>query len=155
MTATAAVAVLLASAPAAATDRPISLAAAEQPRGRPRIILDRLEFPRDLPEAAHLERHLKQVLRREARRADWGAGRENRIEYRFMVKALSVQHQGDVLTVSCSAAGRLPNDKLAKSSIRFGGKPAERRKLLERVLEIVARGVVTRLAEIERIRRGG
>ena len=58
-------------------------AANGQPRGRPRVVLDRLDFPRQLPEGAHLERHLKQVLRREARRADWGAGRNNRIEYRF------------------------------------------------------------------------
>ena len=50
--------------------------------------LDRLEFPKDLLGAAGFEKHLRRVLKREAYRADWGAGSSNRIEYRLVVEEL-------------------------------------------------------------------
>jgi hypothetical protein len=122
--------------------------------GRPKVVLDRLEFPKTLPDASHFERHLRQVLRREARRAEWGAGQGSRIEFRYAVTTLEVSEQGGVLRVRCAAVGKLPGNKSAKSSLSFGGDPRKRREAIQRVLEIVARGVITRLAEIERIRRG-
>lgn len=98
-------------------------------------------------------RHLKSVLRREARRADWGAGRNNRIPLRFTVEKLSLVPKGNALEVVCSARGELPGGRRARSRLVFGGDPKKARKLVERVLEIVARGVVGRLAEMERERR--
>ncbi|HVJ19901.1 MAG TPA: hypothetical protein VM686_31015 [Polyangiaceae bacterium] len=129
--------------------------AAAGPRGRPRVSLDSLVFPTGLQRAGELERHLKHVLRREARRADWGAGAHAKIEYRFIVEELSVTVDGSVLRVRCTALGRLPKGKSARSRIEYGGSPARRTEEIKKVLEIVARGVITRLAELERHRRLG
>jgi hypothetical protein len=110
-----------------------------------------------LPEsrfASEYERHLRQVLRREARRADWGAGEGHRIEYRFSVDKLELSHEGYVLKVHCSATGKLPKGKAARSRLTYGGDPQKPREVISRVLEIVARGVITRLSELERARRG-
>lgn len=123
-------------------------------RGRPEVKLDRLDFPNDVRGAHYFKKRLRRILRREARRADWGAGRGSTIEYRFAVSELSIERAGDVLRVRCSAVGRLPKGKSAKSQLSFGGDPNKRNKVVERVLEIVARGVITRLAELERVRRG-
>ncbi|NLE88124.1 MAG: hypothetical protein GX607_17200 [Myxococcales bacterium] len=137
-----------------AGQEPTPLTTADKtPRGTPRIHLDRLDFP-DVPGAAGYKKHLLKVLHKEARRARWGAGRDNRIEYRFEVTELSVRVEGDVLRVSCSAVGRLPGRQTARSRLTFGGDPAQRTQVVHQVLEIVARGVLTRLSELERQRRG-
>ena len=120
---------------------------------RPKVKLDRLALPADLPFAKEYESHLRGTLRREARRADWGAGAGSKISYRFFVEQLELREEAGVLHVTCTALGRLPRGKSAKSHIVFGGNPRERKKVVERVLDIVARGVVTRLAELERARR--
>jgi hypothetical protein len=126
-----------------------------RPEGRPKVELDLLVMPSELSGKASLERHLRSVLRREARRANWGAGRGSKIEYRFYLNELSVLEEAGVLRVRCSAVGKLPRGKSAKSLLTFGGSPSRRDEVLRRVLEIVARGVITRLAELERQRRGG
>jgi hypothetical protein len=120
---------------------------------RPRVKLDRLTFPTDLPSAKEFEGHLRSTLKREARHADWGAGSSSKISYRFFVEQLELREEAGVLHVTCTALGRLPRGKSAKSHIVFGGDPRDRKKVVERVLDIVARGVVTRLAELERARR--
>jgi hypothetical protein len=130
-----------------------SVAAA--PRGRPSVSLDRLTLPEDVENARVLERHLKHVLRREARRADWGAGSRAKIEYRFTVEELAVSVEAGVLRVRCTALGRLPKGKSARSRLEYGGSPGRRLEEIKKVLEIVARGVMTRLAELERRRRIG
>jgi hypothetical protein len=121
--------------------------------GRPSVNLDALVFPRDVANGAALERHFRHMLRRAARRADWGAGRGARIEYRVIVEELAITESNGVLRVRCTALGRLPRGKSARSHLDFGGDPRKRRAVVERVLEIVARGVVTRLAALERQRR--
>jgi hypothetical protein len=134
-----------------ASARPLAAA----PQGRPSVTLDRLVFPSNLERRGELERHLKNVLRREARRADWGAGSHAKIEYRFIVEELSVAVEGRVLRVRCTALGRLPKGKSARSRLEVGGSPGRRLEEIKKVLEIVARGVITRLAELERHRRLG
>jgi len=122
--------------------------------GHPEIHLDSLKFPKNIHGSAGLEKHLKRALQREAYRADWGAGRDNRIEYRFEVSKLSYAIDDGALRIQCEAVGSLPGRRSAKSRLSFGGRPAERIALTKQVLAIVARGVVTRLAELERKRRG-
>ncbi|HEY0469385.1 MAG TPA: hypothetical protein VGC79_34585 [Polyangiaceae bacterium] len=117
------------------------------------IKLDRLSLPPDLIGAKGFETHLRSTLRREVRHADWGAGAASKISYRFVVEQLDLREDNGVLHVTCTARGRLPKGKSAKSRIVFGGDPRERTKVIEHVLDIVARGVVTRLAELERARR--
>ncbi len=121
--------------------------------GRPSVSLDRLVFPANVPNSARLERHFRHMLKRAARRADWGAGRGARIEYRVIVEELRITEEAGVLRVRCTALGRLPRGKSARSHLDFGGDPKKPRAVVDRVLEIVARGVVTRLAALERQRR--
>ena len=123
------------------------------PAGQPRVKLDRLSLPPDLAGAKGFETHLRKTLRREVRHADWGAGAASKISYRFAVERLDLREENGVLHVTCTARGRLPKGKSAKSHIVFGGDPRERTKVVQHVLDIVARGVVTRLAELERARR--
>jgi hypothetical protein len=121
-------------------------------RGHPKVVLDQLDL-RKAAIAAPEEKYLRQVLAREARRVDWGAGRKSRIQYRFRVDMLEVTDEESVVRIRCAATGWLPKGRTAKSKLSFGGAPKERAELVRRVLAIVARGVVTRLAELERQRR--
>ena len=120
--------------------------------GRPKVVLDALDLTKTGIVGAD-EKYLREVLAREARRADWGAGRKSRIQYRFRVDQLEVTEEGSVVRIRCAATGWLPKGKTAKSKLSFGGSPKERADLVRRVLSIVARGVVTRLAELEKQRR--
>jgi hypothetical protein len=138
----------LAAAPLAAEEPPTI----GRPEGKPRILLDRLTFP-DVKGGERYVRHLRFVIRREARRADWGAGRKSRISLRFVVEELSVRARGSAVEVRCNARGELPGGRRARSRLVYGGDPKQEQLLVERVLEIVARGVVGRLAELERVRR--
>lgn len=122
--------------------------------GRPEVRLDKLDLPAGLVGRDEIESHLRATLRRETRKASWGAGRDNQIEYRFSVTALEIVQVGDLLRVRCSALGQLPGGQKARSDLSFGGHPKERTALVHRVVDVVARGVVTRLAELEQKRRG-
>lgn len=121
--------------------------------GHPKIVLDHLEFPLELGATRYLK-HLKRELQKEAQRVDWGASSDSTIQYRFKVTRLTVTRKEKVLTVSCSAVGLLPNGRSAVSKLTFSGDPAQHEKVVRNVLGIVARGVIARLAEIERVRRG-
>lgn len=129
------------------------LARADLATNHPRVKLDRLSLPSDFAEAKSFEEHLRRTLRREARHADWGTAPGAKISYRFFVERLELREEAGVLHVSCTALGRLPKGKSARSQIAFGGDAHDRKRVIERVLDIVARGVVTRLAELERARR--
>ena len=139
--------------PAVAHGEPRDDDSARSAEGRPKVKLDRLALPADLVGAREYEKHLRSTLHRETRRADWGARAGSKISYRFFVERLELREEAGVLHVTCTALGRLPKGKSAKSHIVFGGDPRERKKVVEHVLDIVARGVVTRLAELERARR--
>ena len=139
--------------PSGAEHVPFAPGIRERPPGRPRVTLDRLVFPKNLPRSGELERHFKQKLRQAAHRADWGAGRGASIEFRVVVEELEVTEVNGVLRVRCTALGRLPKGKSARSKIDFGGDPRKSSQVLRQVLEVVARGVVTRLAALERDRR--
>ena len=122
--------------------------------GRPRVELDRLDVPDDLRSGPAIKKQLRHILAHETKRANWGTGRGATIAYRFELRELTVEQLEGVIRVRCSAIGRLPGGKRAKSHLVYGGRPLERAKIVHRVLEIVARGVVGRLAEMERVRRG-
>jgi hypothetical protein len=147
------VALPAAAEPESAADAPFAPGIRARSPGRPSVTLDSLTFPRVLPRSAELERHFKQKLRQAAHRADWGAGRGASIEFRVVVEELEVAESGGVLRVRCTALGRLPKGKSARSRIEFGGDPKRSSQVMKHVLEIVARGVVARLAALERERR--
>ncbi|HTQ08355.1 MAG TPA: hypothetical protein VMI54_31085 [Polyangiaceae bacterium] len=134
---------------------PVARGIAPREAGRPSVRLDRLEFPPDVAGGAELERHFRKQLKHAARHADWGARRGQKIEFRVKIEELSVREGDRVVHVRCTALGSLPKGRTTRTFIEFGGDPGDRAKVVRHVLEIVARGVVTRLAAIERERRTG
>ncbi len=116
-------------------------------------MLDRLVVPPNLPEAQRVSRMLEKTLKHEAHRVEWGAGRGNRITYRFYLEQLDVSVEHGVLMVRCTAFGRLPKGKSARSKLEFGGDPRDPHQVVDHVLTIVARGVLARLADQEKERR--
>jgi hypothetical protein len=132
---------------------PQLIAPEEGPAGHPHVVLDQLVVPPSVPEQRRIVKVLEKTLKHEARRVDWGAGRGSRVTYRFYLEQLEVSVERGVLRVRCVAFGRLPKGKTARSKLEFGGDPASPRKVIDHVLEIVARGVLARLAEQERDRR--
>ena len=122
-------------------------------KGRPKTVLNRLAFPPLLGGTA-FKKHLARTLKREARRADWGVGRGHKIEYRVNVSKLTVRQEGRTLHVHCQASGKLPKARAVSSQLSFGGDARNRSKVVKHVLDIVARGLIARLAEMERVRRG-
>src|SRR5690242_6027279 len=67
------------------TDAALQLGSTKTPEGRPDVHLDLLDFPEHVAGSRELRQHLEKVLGKEVRRVEWGAGRDNRIEYRFSV----------------------------------------------------------------------
>jgi hypothetical protein len=132
---------------------PVARGIAPREPGRPTVRLDRLEFPAGIAGGAALERDFRKHLKRAARRADWGARRGQKIEFRVKVEELSIRDSEHAVHVRCRALGSLPKGRTTRTFIEFGGDPSNRAKVVRHVLEIVARGVVTRLAAIERERR--
>jgi hypothetical protein len=127
-------------------------AATPAPAGRPKVKLNRLTFP-SMPEASYYKTHLKRSLEHAADAADWGADTHSVIEYRFRVDTLDIQTSAGLVRVQCAATGELPGGKNAKSRLSFSGQASQRRELVEKVLRIVAQGVITRLAQLEHRRR--
>jgi hypothetical protein len=142
-----------ASLPRIAAAEPALIGPAEGPAGRPHVVLDKLVVPLDVPEQRRITQVLTKVLKHEAHRVEWGAGHDARITYRFYLEQLDLSVERGVLKVRCTAFGRLPKGKTARSKLEYGGDPREARKVIDHVLTIVARGVLARLADLERDRR--
>jgi hypothetical protein len=141
--------------PSAASARgPALIGPQDGPEGQPQIVLDRLVVPVHLPEQKRITGVLERALKAEARKVEWGAGRKNRITYRFYLEQLDVSVEKGVLRVRCTALGKLPKGKTARSRLEFGGDAHKPRQVIDHVLTIVARGVLARLADLERTRRG-
>jgi len=132
---------------------PTLIAPDDGPEGRPHIVLDELVVPADLPDHTRISKLLEKVLKHEAHHVQWGAGRTSRIAYRFYLEELQLSVEHGVLKVRCTAFGRLPKGKTARSKLEFGGDPKEPQKVVDHVLTIVARGVLARLADLEHDRR--
>ncbi len=137
----------------ASAAEPALIGPGDGPEGRPHIVLDQLVVPNNLPEHQRVSKVLEKALRHGAHRVEWGAGRGSRITYRFYLEELDLSVEHGVLKVRCTAFGRLPKGKTARSKLEFGGDPKDPRKVVDHVLEIVARGVLSRLADMERDRR--
>jgi hypothetical protein len=137
----------------AAGAEPTLIAPADGPAGRPHVVLDQLVVPDTMPERQRISKVLDKVLKHEQARVQWGAGRGSRITYRFYLEQLDLSVERGVLKVRCTALGRLPKGKTARSKLEFGGDAKDPHKVIDHVLLIVARGVLARLADLERDRR--
>ncbi len=107
----------------------------------------------DVPEgdsAATLQKSLKKLLDEAARKANFGKAKT--LSLTVKLTDFTSETKGDVHRVTCSIVGRIPGGPSARSRISFGGSPADKAKLEKQVLTMVARAVVTRLAEIVRAR---
>lgn len=105
---------------------------------------------REGDDQAAREKALQPILKKEARRADWGDHHGDPVIASIEIKELSSVLDGDVVRVTCTAVGKLQGGHAAKSKFSFGGHPADRAKLEKHVLELVTRGIVARLAEMSR-----
>lgn len=104
----------------------------------------------DRPDAAALEKTLRAMLAKAAKKADFG--KHKSVSLSAKVQELVTEQQGDVVRVRCTIVGRVDGGPSAKSKIGFGGSPGARAQLEKQVLEMVANGVVARLAQIVRSR---
>ena len=116
--------------------------------GKPKVTWVRVDVPKG-EDAGRLERAFRKALTEAAKTASFG---DDKVELTADLKELSVSERGGVLRVRCSATGRLVGGASAKSHIDYGGRPGERAKLEGDVLGMVARGLVSRLAELARRR---
>jgi hypothetical protein len=122
--------------------------------GRSTFVINALLLAPETPHPKEVERELRLWIKKEAKRQDWGGGRANQVEARFELRTLRYVWSTKALHVSATLVGRLPSGRTAESTISFGGAAHKRAELTRQVLRIVATGVVTRLADIERKRRG-
>jgi hypothetical protein len=91
-------------------------------------------------------RRLRSALREAAKEADFGDVKSVTINAEIV--EWNVEQNGDVLRVTCTLVGRLEGGKTARSHISYGGRPNERAKLEKAVVVMVARGLMTRLAQL-------
>lgn len=103
------------------------------------------------PDEARLERTLRKLLVKASKKASFG-DISGKVKVSARVTELAWEDKGDVVRLSCTVVGRIEGGPSAKSRISFGGAPAQRAALEKQVLEMVANGVVTRLAEISKSR---
>lgn len=101
-------------------------------------------------DAKRVSERLRAALKRASRKAKWGKG--SKLELSARVTRLDWETREDVLRVSCTVVARIEGGPGARSHIRLGGRPNERRQLEKQAIGIVSSGLVTRLAEIARSR---
>lgn len=102
-------------------------------------------------DAARVAKKLRGLLVEASRRADWGKGVTWKLSAN--VGELRWERSEDVLRLDVVVVGKIEGGPSARSRIRVGGRPAERSKLEREALQIVATGLVTRLAELSRAQR--
>jgi hypothetical protein len=98
--------------------------------------------------AKRVERNLKRMLKKATRRAKWGKHKGIKLSAR--VVQWKWEDRGDVVRLSVTVVARIAGGRKARSHIRVGGRPKERRKLEREALKIVSEGLVTRLSALAR-----
>jgi hypothetical protein len=127
----------------------LALAApAAEAKGKAKVSWETVEVPPSLPAAKWIGKQLDPALKKATKRADFGS--KKHIELRARVKEWSSVTTGDVHRVSCTIVGRFVGGPRAKSRISFGGPVKDKAKLEKQVVEMVANGLVSRLATIAR-----
>lgn len=96
------------------------------------------------------ERELAIILAKEGRRARWGKARSEPVEASIEVRELTTVVDHGVVRVTCAAVGKIRGLGAARSKFSYGGRPSDRAQLERHVLELVARGIVSRLADLAR-----
>jgi hypothetical protein len=97
-----------------------------------------------------IEKALSRLLKKASKRAKWGKGKK--LDLSARITKLVYEEGDEVLRVSVTVVAKIDGGKGARSHIRLGGRPNERRKVEKDALKIVADGLVTRLSDIARRR---
>ncbi len=129
----------------------VALTAPTDAYARAKVEVGTVEFS-DGAADKNTQKRLAQAIRRRASRASkqLDFGKTGRIEISFLVRDLKIEDDGEVVQVTCTLVGKLKGGGSARSKIRFGGKPDQRRKVERDVIAAATEGVVTRLAELAR-----
>ncbi len=112
------------------------------------LSITKVEMPED--SAADFEKRLRRLIRATAGRLDFGTSK--RVEASFRLKEFKIDRTDDLVRVTATLVGRLKTGGTAKSHISFGAKPSKQKALEKQVLRIVVDSVLSRLAEMARVR---
>lgn len=129
----------------------VTQADTSEARRKPKVVWTDVELP-ESDRRQLRENELRKVLKREARRVQWGNPPDGTVEASIKVTQFTVERRPDVVRVTCSAVGRLGKGPIVKTHFSFGGHPNRAAALESHMLLLVARGVVTRLSSISRER---
>lgn len=126
--------------------------AVAEAKGKTAVDVGTVEWKKPSKEAAAREKRLSTEIRRAAHKAAKGLdfGKGGRALVSFTVVEVSVENLEDVVRVTCQLVGHLKGGGRARSKIRFGGKPADQKKLEKQVVVAATDGVMTRLSEMAR-----
>lgn len=102
-----------------------------------------------------LEYLLKEILDKETRKARWGKGYTGEVEALIDVRELTARVDGEIVRVTCAAQGKIRELGVAKSRFSYGGRVEQQAQLEKHILELVARGIIVRLAEMAREKHDG
>lgn len=92
------------------------------------------------------EKRLRNALREAAKEADFGKVKSVKIAAKLV--EWKVEKSDDVLRITCTLVGRVEGGKSARSHLSYGGRLDEQTKLEKLVVRMVARGLLTRLAQL-------
>ncbi|MBI5536443.1 MAG: hypothetical protein HY898_27220 [Deltaproteobacteria bacterium] len=120
-------------------------------RRRPKVVWTEVQVPEG-DHQTNRERQLRNVLKREGHRVQWGDPPDGLIEASVKVTEFVIDRRPDVVRVTCSAVGRLGKGPAVKTHFSFGGHPKKEAALESQMLTLVGRGVVARLASLSRER---
>jgi hypothetical protein len=95
-----------------------------------------------------VEQTLTKLLKNATRKAKWGKG--DTVELSAKLTQLEWERRDDVLRVSVTVVARITGKPFARSRIRIGGRPADKRKIEKEALRIVSEGLITRLSDMAR-----
>ena len=112
-----------------------------------RVSWHKVEVPGE-PDSKQVSRQFKRLLKQKSRRVKWGKGDQLKLHAR--VTKMQWRESKDVLRLTLTVVGRIEGGKGARSHIRVGGRPNQRKKLRTQALSIVAEGLVTRLSTLSR-----
>ncbi len=125
------------------------LAAPQVAEARTRVTWTKVDA-RAGDDTKRVAKSLEKLLVRKSRKAKWGKGEKLNLSAR--VTKLTWERHDDVLRVSVTVVAKIAGGKGARSHIRIGGRPSERRKTEAQALNIVASGLVTRLVALAKAR---
>lgn len=102
-----------------------------------------------------VELMLKEILEKETRKARWGKGYSGDVEATIDLREFHARIDGNIVRVTCAALGKIKELGVARSRFSYGGRVEQRAQLEKHILELVARGIIVRLAELAREKYGG